>query len=93
MKVKVIFWGEFSKNLGVKEDELEFNSEVTALEVLMKLAGKYGVPFTERIFDPETRKIHKQIIVLVNGYNIRDSLERKISDNSYFVIMAAVVGG
>lgn len=55
MRVKIIFWGEFSKNLGVKSDELEFDSEVTCLDVLVKLAEKYGVPFSERIFNPETK--------------------------------------
>jgi molybdopterin synthase sulfur carrier subunit len=65
-------------------------------ELLTQLAQRYGAPFRRAVFaDGEDGRLHDQIIILVNGRNVRhlQQLDTPLAPDDEVSIFPMVAGG
>ncbi|KUO69937.1 MAG: hypothetical protein APF77_17450 [Clostridia bacterium BRH_c25] len=73
--------------------ETTMDSCLTLKELLLKLCGRYGKKFSEKLFTGES--LSEDIIILVNGRHIEHlkGLDTTLSENDEISIFPKVAGG
>jgi molybdopterin converting factor small subunit len=85
-------------NLGSRnkrQHTLEITEGATALDVIEELIQRSLIKFKEDKEEHEVEKLFKNIMILVNGKNIRylDGMNTAVSENDKIVILKAMIGG
>ena len=97
MQVKVRFFTSLREIIGKKEESLTFTEveKVTVDIVLKVLSDKYGKPFTEYVFENETKKPKGFLQFLINGNSTTtlEGLKTELKDNDVLAILPPVGGG
>ena len=83
--------------IGKKEVTLEFKNKenVTIKMVLEALNESYGTPFSEYVYDSNTKNVKGFLQFLINGKSISqfNKMQTKLSDNDVLAILPPVGGG
>lgn len=89
--MKVKYFAYIRDYTGSKE--IEINHCKTLRELLLKLCGKYGKKFENKIFKGES--LSNEVIILVNGRNIvhLQGLDTLLSPEDEISIFPVVAGG
>jgi MoaD family protein len=71
------------------------NEKVTVNAILKTLVTRYGKPFAEYIYDPQTGVARGFLQFLINGQSISafNGLESKLKDGDVLAIVPPVGGG
>lgn len=95
MRVSVRFFTTLREIAGKREETLEFpkGEKVTVGDVLSCLGKIYGKPFKEYVYDRETGEVKGYLQLLVNGRNVSDGTEAKLSNGDVLAILPPVSGG
>ena len=94
LKVIIKVFARLRDEIGTRENVLSAEDGATVGEVLKKFAEKYGV--SSSVFDTVTGKIHRHILVALNGIAISqlpDGLNTKIRDGDAIALLPPVGGG
>jgi len=94
MKVQVKFFTILREITGKKEEEVESSSAITVKELLTRLSKKYGVEFTDYVYN-EKGGMRTRIHILINGRGIDEfqGLETKLKEGDTVAIFPPVGGG
>jgi sulfur-carrier protein len=97
MEVRVRFFTNLREIVDTREETLTFQDDgkVTVNLVLEKLSKKYGLPFTEYLYDVKTGQPKNFLQFLVNGTSIStiNGLDTALSDKTVLAILPPVGGG
>lgn len=97
VEVKVRFFTNLREIVDKQEETLAFpdDSKVTVNLVLEKLSKKYGIPFTEYLYDVKTGHPKNFLQFLVNGTSTStlSGLETALSNKAVLAILPPVGGG
>jgi len=94
MKITVKFFTSLREITDKKEDEIQFPSSITVEELLTQLSKKYGIQFTDYVYD-EKGNVQTYIQILINGrgVNALQGFETKLKDGDTVAIFPPVGGG
>ena len=97
MEVKVRFFTNLREIVNKREETLTFpdDEKVTVNLVLEKLSKKYGIPFTEYVYDVKTGQPKNFLQFLVNGTSTStlNGLDTVLWDGAVLAILPPVGGG
>ena len=92
-----MFFTSLREIIGKKEALLEFTNKenVTINMALEVLSERYGTPFSEYVYDPNTHNVKGFLQFLINGKSISqfNKMQTKLSDNDVLAILPPVGGG
>lgn len=92
VSVKVLLFAIFREKYGIKETELEFDGTLNGF--LKALGEKISPKLVEDIYDPESKYIKNNLIVMINGRNVKDIKgELKFNNGDTVAIFPPVAGG
>ena len=92
ISVKVMLFASFREKYGIKEIILEFDGTLEGF--LEALGKKFGAQIIRDIFNHEKRTIKNDLIVMINGRNVKDIKDQIIFNNGDNVaIFPPVCGG
>jgi molybdopterin synthase sulfur carrier subunit len=94
MKARVKFFTTLREITGKKEEEVESAGIINVKELLTQLSKKYGIKFTDYIYD-EKGNVRTYIQILINGRGIEifQGLETKLKEGDTVAIFPPVGGG
>jgi MoaD family protein len=97
VEVKVRFFTNLREIVDKREETFMFqdNEKVTVNLVLEKLSKKYGIPFTDYVYDFKTGKPKNFLQFLVNGTSTStlNGLDTTLWDKAVLAILPPVGGG
>ena len=97
MQVSVRFFTSLRELVGKKEETLQFpeDTAVTVDTVLNVLKQRYGNPFIEYVYNPETGEVKGFLQLLVNGKSTStlNGLQTKLATGDVLAILPPVGGG
>ena len=97
VEVKVRFFTSLREIVNKREETLTFpdDEKVTVNLVLEKLSKKYGIPFTEYVYDVKSGQPKNFLQFLVNGTSTStlNGLDTVLSDSDVLAILPPVGGG
>ena len=89
--VKVRLFATLRKKYGVKELTVKCDGTLRgAIENASKIIGE---GFLREIYDENQGKVKENMIIMINGRNIRDLKEIKIKDDDIIAIFPPLAGG
>ncbi|MEM0054519.1 MAG: MoaD/ThiS family protein [Nitrososphaeria archaeon] len=92
VSVKVLLFAIFREKYGIKETELEFDGTLNGF--LKALGEKISPKLVEDIYDPDSKHIKSNLIVMINGRNIKDIKgDLKFNNGDTVAIFPPVAGG
>ena len=97
MQVSVRFFTVLREFTEKKEETLHFEEgeTVTINIVLEKLAARYGKPFTDYVFDPQSGGVRRYLQFFINGQSAATikRLETELNNGDVVAIVPPVGGG
>ena len=97
MKIKVRFFTNLREIVNKREETLTFREveKVTVDLVLKTLSQKYGIPFTEYLYNGKTGQPKGFLQFLINGTSAStlNGLETELKDDDVLAILPPVGGG
>ena len=97
VEVKVRFFTSLREIVGKREEILSFSEgeSVTVDLILRTISKKYGLPFTEYVYDEKTGKPKNFLQFLVSGTSIStlNGLETQLKAGDVLAILPPVGGG
>ena len=97
MQVSVRFFTSLRELVGKKEETLAFPEDraVTVDMVLKELKQRYGKPFIEYVYDPETGDVKGFLQLLVNGKSAStlNGLQTELATGDVLAVLPPVGGG
>ena len=97
MKIKVRFFTNLREIVNKREETLTFREvkKVTVDLVLKTLSQKYGIPFTEYLYNGKTGQPKCFLQFLINGTSAStlNGLETELKDDDVLAILPPVGGG
>jgi MoaD family protein len=92
VSIKVLFFAIFREKYGLKETNLEFNGTMDGF--LDALGNKVSPEIVEDIFDSHAKEIRDNLVVMINGKNVKDIKGKiKFNNNDVVTIFPPVGGG
>lgn len=92
VSIKVLFFAIFREKYGLKETKLEFNGTLDGF--LIALGKKVSPEIVEDIFDSHVKEIRDNLVVMINGKNVKDIKGKiKFNNNDVVAIFPPVGGG
>lgn len=90
-RIKLITFTGIKQIIG--EKQIDFSAK-SVEDLINKLVEKFGIAFSNELFDEEG-KIRKIYRIVVNGRNINilDGFQTKLKDDDMVAIMPAIAGG
>jgi len=89
--VKVRLFATLRKKYGVRELTVKCDGTLRgAIENASKIIGE---GFLKEIYDENQGKVKENMIIMINGRNIRDLKEIKIKDDDIIAIFPPLAGG
>jgi len=89
--VKVRLFATLRKKYGVKE--LTVKCDGTLRGVMENASKIIGEGFIKEIYDEKQGKVKENMIVMINGRNVKDIKEIKIKDGDIIAIFPPLAGG
>ena len=95
MKIKVHYISLVKTFTKTSEDEFNLDESTNLSDVLLRVANKYGKPFTTEVYDPVNQEIKSTFVAMVNGIHM-DQLNgicTALKDGDNIILMSLVTGG
>ena len=96
MKVTVTWALKFKAVMGDHVPLVLKIEKGTLRDALEALSRQYGGAFDSMIFDPQTKKVKRSNLILLNGQpssNLRDGLRSELRDGDEIALMPVLIGG
>lgn len=95
MKVKVHYISLVKSFTKTSQDEFDMQEDSLLADALNKIAHKYGVPFTQEVYDPQKKEMKATFVAMVNGV-LMDQLKgvnTPLKDGDSIILMSLMTGG
>ena len=97
MQIQIRYFTSLREIVGKREETLSFPDaqKTTVTDALKMLQTKYGAPFTDYVFNPQTGQLKAFLQFLINGTSITalQRLETPLKDGDVLAILPPVGGG
>ncbi|MEM3402986.1 MAG: MoaD family protein [Nitrososphaeria archaeon] len=92
VSIKVLLFATFREKYGAKEVSLTFDGSIVGF--LDALRRRFGDGIINDIFDSEAKRFRNNLIIMINGRNLKDIKEGvNFKDNDTVAIFPPVAGG
>lgn len=95
MKIKVHYISLVKSFTKTSQDAFDLKEDAALSDVLDKVAEKYGVPFTQEVYDTERGEMKSTFVAMVNGV-LMDQLKginTILKDGDSIILMSLMTGG
>jgi len=95
MKIKVHYISLVKSFTKTSQDAFDLKEDASLSDVLDKVAEKYGVPFTQEVYDTERGEMKSTFVAMVNGV-LMDQLKginTILKDGDSIILMSLMTGG
>ena len=95
MKIKVHYISLVKSFTNTSQDEFDLKEGTLLVDLLDKIAAKYGKPLTQEVYDPAKKEMKSTFVVMVNGA-LMDQLKgvnTQLKDSDNIILMSLVTGG
>jgi molybdopterin converting factor small subunit len=95
MKIKVHYISLVKSFTKTSQDEFDLREDTLLVDLLDKIATKYGKPFSSEVYDPTKKEMKQTFVAMVNGV-LMDQLKginTKLKDEDNIIIMSLMTGG
>ena len=95
MNIKVQYISLVKTFTKTSHDEFKFKDTTLLVDVLNKIAEKYGKPFTQEVYDLEQKQMKSNFVAMVNGV-LMDQLKgvnTPLKDGDSIILMSLMTGG
>jgi molybdopterin converting factor small subunit len=95
MEIKVHYISLVKSYTNTSQDEYTFPDKTVLSELLDKIAGDYGKPFTQEVYDPVKKEMKASFVAMVNGV-LMDQLQgvnTPLKDRDSVILMSLMTGG
>jgi len=95
MKIKVHYISLVKGFTKTSQDEFDLKEDSLLVDLLDKIAAKYGKPLSLEVYDPAKKEMKSTFVAMVNGV-LMDQLQgvsTRIKDGDNIIIMSLMTGG
>jgi molybdopterin converting factor small subunit len=95
MRIKVHYISLVKSFTKTSQDEFDIKEAALLSDVLLKVAEKYGKPFSQEVYDPEHQEMKSTFVAMVNGV-LMDQLKginTPLKDCDSIILMSLMTGG
>jgi MoaD family protein len=95
MKIKVHYISLVKSFTNTSQDEFDLKEGTLLVDLLDKIAVKYGKPLTQEVYDPAKKEMKSTFVVMVNGV-LMDQLKgvnTPLKDGDNIILMSLMTGG
>jgi MoaD family protein len=95
MKIKVHYISLVKSFTKTSQDEFDLKEGTLLVDLLDKIAAKYGKPLTQEVYDPTKKEMKSTFVVMVNGA-LMDQLKgvnTPLKDGDNIILMSLMTGG
>ncbi len=95
MNVKIQYLGFIRNLINQSDDSFELNEGTSLMDLLNKLADKYGHPFEKEFYERGSKEVKMGFVVTVNGVlsGQLKGVETKLNNGDTVVLMSLMSGG
>jgi len=95
MKIKVHYISLVKSFTKTSQDEFDLKEPETLSDAMLKIAEKYGKPFTQEVYDPDRKEIKPTFVAMVNGIHMDQlkGLSTPLKDGDTIILMSLMTGG
>jgi molybdopterin converting factor small subunit len=95
MKIKVHYISLVKTFTKTSEDEFILDDSAILSDLLLRVADKYGKPFTAEVYDPVLQEIKSTFVAMVNGIHMDQlkGIHTTLKDGDNIILMSLVTGG
>ena len=95
MRIKVHYISLVKSFTKTSQEEFDIKEAAPLSELLLKIAEKYGKPFTLEVYDPTKQEMKPTFVAMVNGV-LMDQLKgvnTALKDGDSIILMSLMTGG
>jgi molybdopterin converting factor small subunit len=95
MKIKVHYISLVKSFTNTSQDEFDLKEGTLLVDLLDKIAVKYGKPLTQEVYDPTKKEMKSTFVVMVNGVLMDQlkSVNTPLKDGDNIILMSLMTGG
>ena len=95
MKIKIHYLGLVKTYTNKTEDEITIENDAKLSDLLNKMASKFGIHFTQDIYEPGMKDVKSMFTVMVNGIVMGqlDGIDTQLKEGDNVILMPLMTGG
>jgi molybdopterin converting factor small subunit len=95
VKVKIQYLGLIKNLIKRSEDAFELEEGASLSDVMSKIAGLYGKPFRNEVYEPGLKDVKMGFVVTVNGVLVGQlqGMDTRLNDGDNVILMSLMSGG
>jgi len=95
MKIQVHYISLVKTYTKTSQEEFTLNETAQLSDLLNKISEKYGIPFTQEVYDPHHKEMKANFVAMVNGIHMDQlkSVNTPLKDGDSIILMSLMTGG
>jgi molybdopterin converting factor small subunit len=95
LKINVHYISLVKSFTKTSRDEFDLKESATLSDAMLKIAEKYGKPFTQEVYDPDRKEMKPTFVAMINGIHMEQlkGINTTLKDGDTIILMSLMTGG